>query len=229
MGTKLPFVHVSIGLKWNSHENVYSLPNLMNLYCKLSTIIIIHVDTWCTLLELFHVLFYQVKKDGATYSETPVEISGNDDAIKKAKELIEQIISPQSSVINSMGGTCYKFLKPLCYYIKLTLGESLLCMEQRTKKVVSHSPGASGFDVDIVTQTITVPHSCMGQLCYMFLLSGLVFCLGRSFSPRWSHLIQVFHNGFLPCCSWPAFFSSSLWYPDHNLGKWRNSLCGQSG
>ena len=50
-------------------------------------------------------MFYQVKKDGATYSETPVEISGNDDAIKKAKELIEQIISPQSSVINSMGGT----------------------------------------------------------------------------------------------------------------------------
>ena len=45
MGTKLPFVHVSIGLKWNSHENVYSLPNVMNLYCKLSTIIIIHVDT----------------------------------------------------------------------------------------------------------------------------------------------------------------------------------------
>lgn len=97
-------------------------------------------------MELFHVLFYQVKNDSATYSETPVEISGNDDAIKKAKELIEQIISPQSSVINSMGGTCYKFLKPLCYYIKLTLGESLLCMEQRTKKVVSHSPGASGFD-----------------------------------------------------------------------------------
>ena len=99
----------------------------MNLCSKLSTIII-HVDTWWTLLELFHVnLFYQVKKDGATYSETPVEISGSDDAIKKAKELIEQVISPQSSVINSLGGTCYKFLKPHYYYIKLILGESLLC------------------------------------------------------------------------------------------------------
>ena len=71
--------------------------------------------------------YYQVKKDSATYSETPVEISGNDDAIKKAKELIEQIISPQSSVITSMGGTCYKFLKPRYYYLKLTLGESLFC------------------------------------------------------------------------------------------------------
>lgn len=195
----------------------------MNLYCKLSTIIIIHVDTWCTLLELFHVLFYQVKKDGATYSETPVEISGNDDAIKKAKELIEQIISPQSSVINSMGGTWYKFVKPLCYYIKLTLGESLLCMEQRTKKVVSHSPGASGFDVDIVTQTITVPHSCMGQLCYMFLLSGLVFCHDDPILSRSSTM--VFFHVFLGL----PFFSSSLWYPDHKLGRLRNSLCGQSG
>ena len=92
-------------------------------------------------MELFHVLFYQVKKDSASYSETPVEISGSDDGIKKAKELIEQIISPQSSVINSMGGTCYKFLKPRCYYIKLTLGESLLCMEQHAKKAVSDRPG----------------------------------------------------------------------------------------
>ena len=146
-------------------------------------------------------MFYQVKKDGVTYSETPVEISGNDDAIKKAKELIEQIISPHSSVINSMGGTCYKFLKPLCYYIKLTLGESLLCMEQRTKKVVSHSPGASGFDVDIVTQTITVPHSCMGQLCYMFLLSGLVFCHDDPILSRSSTM--VFFHVFLGL---PFFF-----------------------
>ena len=189
----------------------------MNLCCKLSTVII-HVDTWWTLLELFHVLFYQVKKDSATYSETPVEISGSDDAIKKAKELIEQIISPQSSIISSMGGTCYKFLKLHCCYIKLTQGESLLCIEQHAKKAVSDSPGASGFDTrasgfDIVTQTITVPHSCMGQLCYMFLLSSLVFCLGQSFSPRWSHLIQVFHNGFLPCFSWPAFFFIFLVVP----------------
>ncbi|XP_073258696.1 probable ATP-dependent RNA helicase DDX43 [Porites lutea] len=48
--------------------------------------------------------YIKVKKDSATYSETPVEISGSDDAIKKAKELIEQIISPQSSIISSMGG-----------------------------------------------------------------------------------------------------------------------------
>ena len=155
-------------------------------------------------MELFHVLFYQVKNDSATYSETPVEISGNDDAIKKAKELIEQIISPQSSVINSMGGTCYKFLKPLCYYIKLKLGESLLCMEQRAKKVVSDSPGASGFDIDIVTQTITVPHSCMGQLCYTFLLSGLVFChddpiLSRSSTMVFYHVFLGLPFFHLPC------------------------------
>ena len=174
---------VSIALKWNSHENVYSLSNLMNLYCKLSTIIIQSCRYMMDIIGVILCLFYQVKKDSATYSETPVEISGNDDAIKKAKELIEQIINPQSSIINSMGGTCYKFLKPRCYYIKLKLGESLLCMEQRAKKVVSDSLGASGFDIDIVTQTISVPHSCMGQLCYMFLLSGLVFCLGQSFSP----------------------------------------------
>lgn len=121
----------------------------MNLCCNLSTVII-YVDTWWTLLELFHVLFYQVKKDSATYSETPVEISGSDDAIKKAKELIEQIISPQSSIISSMGGTCYKFLKLHCCYIKLTLGESLLCIEQHAKKAVSDSPGASGFDIGIL-------------------------------------------------------------------------------
>lgn len=47
-----------------------------------------------------------MKKDDATYSETPVEISGSDDALKKAKELIEQIVRPESSVTNSMGGTC---------------------------------------------------------------------------------------------------------------------------
>ena len=69
-------------------------------------------------MDVLNVLFYQVKKDSATYSETPVEISGSDDAIKKAKELIEQIINPQSSIISSMGGTCYKFLKPRYYYTR---------------------------------------------------------------------------------------------------------------
>lgn len=48
---------------------------------------------------------YQVKKDDATYSETPVEISGTDDQITKAKELIQEIIGPSSSVINNMEGT----------------------------------------------------------------------------------------------------------------------------
>lgn len=48
--------------------------------------------------------YIKVKKDDATYSETPVEISGSDDALKKAKELIEQIVRPESSVTNSMGG-----------------------------------------------------------------------------------------------------------------------------
>lgn len=45
-----------------------------------------------------------MKKDDANYSETPIEISGSDDQIKKAKELIEQIINPESSITNNMGG-----------------------------------------------------------------------------------------------------------------------------
>ena len=45
-----------------------------------------------------------MKKDDATYSETPVEISGSGDQVKKAKEMIEQIIGPDSSVTNNMGG-----------------------------------------------------------------------------------------------------------------------------
>ena len=142
-------------------------------------------------------MFYRVKNDTATYSETPVEISGNDDAIKKAKELIEQIISPQSSVINSMGGTCYKFLKPLCYYIKLTVGESLLCMEQRTKKVVSHSPGASGFDVDIVTQTITVPPVVWGSSATCFFYLGWYFA---TMIPSYPGLPQWFSSMFFLAC-----------------------------
>lgn len=48
--------------------------------------------------------YIKVKKDDATYSETPVEISGSEDQIKKAKEMIEQIIGPDSSVTNNMGG-----------------------------------------------------------------------------------------------------------------------------
>ena len=46
-----------------------------------------------------------MKKDDASYIETPVEISGSDDQINKAKELIQEIIGPSSSVINNMGGT----------------------------------------------------------------------------------------------------------------------------
>lgn len=45
-----------------------------------------------------------MKKDDANYSETPIEISGSDDQIKKAKELIEQIVNPESSITNNMGG-----------------------------------------------------------------------------------------------------------------------------
>lgn len=57
-----------------------------------------------TFLSLFNEFSNKVKKDDATYTETPVEISGNDDQIKKAKELIQEIIGPSSSVINNMGG-----------------------------------------------------------------------------------------------------------------------------
>ena len=124
-------------------------------------------------MELFHVLFYQVKKDSATYSETPVEICGSDDAIKKAKELIEQIISPQSSIISSMGGTCYKFLKLHCCYIELTQGESLLCIEQHAKKAVSDSPRASGFDIGILlhkpSQFLTVVWGSSAT-CFFYLV-----------------------------------------------------------
>ena len=56
------------------------------------------------LLSVLHKFCNQVKKDDATYTETPVEISGTDDQIKKAKELIQEIIGPSSSVINNMGG-----------------------------------------------------------------------------------------------------------------------------
>ena len=45
-----------------------------------------------------------MKNDDATCSETPVEISGSDEQIKNAKELIEQIIAPSSSITDSMGG-----------------------------------------------------------------------------------------------------------------------------
>lgn len=201
----------------------------MNLCCNLSTVII-YVDTWWTLLELFHVLFYQVKKDSATYSETPVEISGSDDAIKKAKELIEQIISPQSSIISSMGGTCYKFLKLHCCYIKLTLGESLLCIEQHAKKAVSDSPGASGFDIGILlhkpSQFLTVVWGSSAT-CFFYLVWYFAWVKASAHDdPILSRSsTMVFYHVFLGL----PFFSSSLWYPDHNLGRLRNSLCGQSG
>jgi len=51
-----------------------------------------------------NILLLKVKKDDATYSETPVEISGTDDQIKKAKRLIQEIIGPSSSVIDNIGG-----------------------------------------------------------------------------------------------------------------------------
>ena len=51
-----------------------------------------------------------MKKDDATYTETPVEISGSDDQINKAKELIQEIIGPSSSVINNMGGMLVFYL-----------------------------------------------------------------------------------------------------------------------
>ena len=60
-----------------------------------------------------------MKKDDATYIETPVEISGSDDQINKAKELIQEIIGPSSSVINNMGGTLYKYMT-LGFYMYLT-------------------------------------------------------------------------------------------------------------
>lgn len=48
-----------------------------------------------------------MKNDDATCSETPVEISGSDEQIKNAKELIEQIIAPSSSITDSMGGMAF--------------------------------------------------------------------------------------------------------------------------
>ena len=50
-------------------------------------------------------LLIQIKNDEATYSETPVEISGSEDALKKAKEFIEKIVHPESSLTDNMGGT----------------------------------------------------------------------------------------------------------------------------
>ena len=58
------------------------------------------------LSRLYDEYSTQVKKDDATYTETPVEISGTDDQIKKAKELIHEIVGPSSPVINNMEGTC---------------------------------------------------------------------------------------------------------------------------
>ena len=63
---------------------------------------VVHLITVYILFNFF--LWNKVKKDDATYSETPVEISGSDDAVKKAKELIEKIINPESSLTNNMRG-----------------------------------------------------------------------------------------------------------------------------
>ncbi|XP_068750067.1 probable ATP-dependent RNA helicase DDX43 isoform X2 [Montipora capricornis] len=48
--------------------------------------------------------YIKIKNDEATYSETPVEISGSEDALKKAKEFIEKIVHPESSLTDNMGG-----------------------------------------------------------------------------------------------------------------------------
>ena len=49
----------------------------------------------------------QIKKEEASYSETPVEISGSETEVNKAKELIEAIINPSvSSITSRMAGTC---------------------------------------------------------------------------------------------------------------------------
>lgn len=64
-------------------------------YCK---------NRWKSEFTVQCVLTVQVVKDGGTYSETPVEISGDENAIKKAREIIEELINPTSTITNQMGG-----------------------------------------------------------------------------------------------------------------------------
>lgn len=48
--------------------------------------------------------YIKIKNDDATYTETPVEISGGEDAVKKAKEFIDKIVNPESSLTHNIGG-----------------------------------------------------------------------------------------------------------------------------
>ena len=48
----------------------------------------------------------QIKKEEASYYETPIEISGSENVIEKAMELIEAVINPSvSSITSRMEGT----------------------------------------------------------------------------------------------------------------------------
>lgn len=58
---------------------------------------------------MYYLCVDQVKKDDATYLETPVEISGDEDAIRKAKEIIGGLINPTTTVVNQMAGKCLSF------------------------------------------------------------------------------------------------------------------------
>ena len=47
----------------------------------------------------------QIKKEDATYIDTPVEITGSESEIERAKELIEETINPPvSSITSRMAG-----------------------------------------------------------------------------------------------------------------------------
>ncbi|KAK2574489.1 putative ATP-dependent RNA helicase DDX43 [Acropora cervicornis] len=48
--------------------------------------------------------YIKIKNDDATYTETPVEISGGEDAVKQAKEFIDKIVNPESSLTHNIGG-----------------------------------------------------------------------------------------------------------------------------
>lgn len=58
---------------------------------------------------LLIIAYIQIKNDDATYAETPVEISGREDAVKKAKEFIEKIVNPESSLTHNIGGFEHSF------------------------------------------------------------------------------------------------------------------------
>ena len=102
--TSISLKYLKYGLDFFSEENKSSslVLELWNIVFN----VVIKTGCSCPFLcaEYYQLFQWQVKKDDATYSETPVEISGSEDQIKKAKEMIEQIIGPDSSVTNNMGG-----------------------------------------------------------------------------------------------------------------------------